>query len=144
VLAGIESVSTEPLSLARFEVGAHTRRVPLEPPPEHVSYVEDTAVEASLSVVPAVAEQIFRRLEVAALGDDRVALRPSHVTLTLRGPQELLEELEPDAVVPFVELDPELSMGTHAYDVRVRGVPEAISAVTISPPSVLALPKGKP
>jgi YbbR domain-containing protein len=144
LLAAMTAVSTETLSLARFELGSHTRRVPLEPLPDHVVYVEDTAVEVGLTVAPAVVEQTFRRLEVAAVGQAGALLRPDRVSVTLRGSQEALEELEADAIVPYVELDPGHVSGMHAYDVQLRGVPEGIAAVTILPPSVLVRPKGKP
>jgi YbbR domain-containing protein len=145
MLSGIKSVSTETLSLARFELGAYKRRVPLEPPPEHVVYVEsNTAAEVTFSISPAVAERTFRRLEVAAVGEGRSELRPDRVSVTLRGPHELLEELEPEALVPYVELDPAHVTGTRSYDVRLRGVPDGIAAPAILPPSVLVRPKGKP
>lgn len=144
LLEDIESVLTEPLSVERVDIGAHTRRVPLKRLPDHLSYVEDTAVAVGLSVTPAVAQEVFKHLEVAVLGEGRFALRPDHVNVTLRGSQQLLSDLEAEALVPYVELDPAHIAGTRAYDVRLRGVPEAISAITISPPSVLAWPKGKP
>lgn len=144
LLDDIDSVMTEPLSLERFDTGEHTRRVPLKRLPDHLVYVEDTAVAVGLTVTPAVSQQTFKRLEVAVLGEGRFGLRPDRVNVTLRGPQQLIEELEPEALVPYIELDPMHLAGTRAYDVRLRGVPEAISAVTISPPSVLAWPKGKP
>lgn len=144
LLASITAVSTETLSLARFELGTHTRRVPLEPLPDHIAYVEDTAVEVGFTVAPAVVEQIFRRLEIAALGQSGALLRPDRVSVTLRGPHEVLEELEAEALVPYVELDPSHVSGTRSYDVQLRGVPEGIAALTILPPSVLVRPKGKP
>jgi YbbR domain-containing protein len=144
VLAGLRSVSTETLSLARFGLGAHKRRVPLEPPPDHVVYLETTAAEVAFSIAPAVAERTFRRLEVATVGEGRSVLRPDRVSVTLRGPHELLDELEPEALVPYVELDPEHFTGTRSYDVQLRGVPDGVAAPTILPPSVLVRPKGKP
>jgi YbbR domain-containing protein len=144
LLAAISAVSTEMLSLARFEQGTHTRRVPLEPLPDHVAYVEDTAVEVGFTVAPAVVEQTFRRLEVAAVGQSGALLRPDRVSITLRGPHEVLDELEAEALVPYVELDPDHASGTRSYDVQLRGVPDGIAALTILPPSVLVRPKGKP
>jgi YbbR domain-containing protein len=144
LLAAIKSVPTETLSLARFELGTHKRRVALDPPPDHVSYIENTAVEVSFSVALAVAEQTFRRLEVAAVGEGGAELRPDRVSVTVRGPHELLDQLDAEALVPYVELDPAHAAGTRAYDVQLRGVPEGIATLTILPPSVLVRPKGKP
>ncbi len=136
--------STEPISLVHLDVGMHLRRVPLEPLPEHIGYLEDTAVEVRLQIAPATAEQNYKRLEVAALGDAKVALRPTHVAVTLRGPEEALEELDSEALVPYVELDPEQSSRTASYDVRLRGVPDGFEVLRIIPSSVIAQVKGKP
>jgi YbbR domain-containing protein len=137
-------VSTEPISLLRLENGMHVRKVPLEPLPEHLTYAEDTAVEVRLQVAPATAEQSFKRLEIAALGDAKVALRPGHVAVTLRGPEELIEELDAEALVPYVEIDPAQSPGNASYDVRLRGVPEGFEVLRIVPSSVIAQVKGVP
>lgn len=140
----ITLVSTEPVSLQRLDTGTHARRVPLEPLPEYISYVEDNAVEVRVQIAPATAEETFKRLEVAVLGGAKVALRPTHASVTLRGPKELLEELDPEALVPYVELDPAQSAGNASYDVRLRGVPEGFEVVRILPPSVIAQAKGHP
>ena len=117
--------------------------MPLEPLPDHVAYVEDTAVEVRLMVEPAMAERTLRRLEVAALGEGNVSLRPDHVEVTLRGPQALIERLDPDVIVPFVALDSMAAPGTHAADVQLRGVPGGVTVVRILPPSTLVWLKGK-
>lgn len=142
-LKSLNTVSTEPVSLVGLGLGEHRRRVPLEPLPEHVAYVEDTAVEVRLQVEPAVAERTLRHLEIAALGEGSVALRPDHVEVTLRGPQALIEALDPDVIVPYVTLDSMAAIGTHAADVQLRGVPAGVTVVRILPPSTLVWLKGK-
>lgn len=140
-LTGLNTVSTEPVSLEGLGIGAHRRRVSLMPLPEHVTYVEDTSVEVKLVVEPIVAERTLKRLEVAAVGDAQVGLRPDHVAVTLRGPRDVLDELEPDLVVPYVELTAETA--TRPYNVKLRGLPAGIEIVQVLPPSVLVWPKGK-
>jgi YbbR domain-containing protein len=142
-LKALNTVSTEPVSLLGLGLGEHRRRVPLEPLPEHVAYVEDTAVEVRVLIEPAMSERTLRRLEVAAIGEGNVALRPNHVEVTLRGPQNLIGELEPDVIVPYVELDPAAAAGTHSADVKLRGVPAGVTVVRILPPSTLVWFKGK-
>jgi YbbR domain-containing protein len=142
-LRTLTTVSTEPVSLVGLGLGEHRRRVPLEPLPDHVAYVEDSAVEVRLIVDPAMAERTLRRLEVAALGEGSVSLRPDHVEVTLRGPQDLIDELEPDVIVPYVALDPTAQPGTHSADVQLRGVPAGVTVVRILPPSTLVWLKGK-
>jgi YbbR domain-containing protein len=143
VLETLNTVSTEPVSLIGLGLGMHTRRVPLEPGPEYVTYVEDTAVEVRLPVRPMLAERTFKRLELASLGDLDVTLRPERVDVTLRGAQDLLHALEADALVPYVEPGPHLGSGTRLYEIKLRGVPDGIEIVRIVPPSSLVRLKGK-
>ncbi len=142
-LADLDTVTTSMVSLDGLGVGTHGRRVPLQPLPEHVVYLEDTAVDVTLGVEPIVAERRFKRLRVEALGEVDVRLRPERVTVSLRGGQEALDELDADALVPYVELDPETEPGTRPIDVLVRGVPDGVEVVEVTPTSVLARVKGK-
>jgi YbbR domain-containing protein len=140
-LAGIHTVSTEPVTLEGLGVGAHRRRVALMPLPEHVTYVEDTSVEVKLVVEPVLAERTIKKLEVAVVGEARVGLRPDHVAVTLRGPKDVLDELDPELIVPYIE--PSLDSGTRAYNVKLRGMPAGLEVLQVLPPSVLVWPKGK-
>jgi YbbR domain-containing protein len=142
-LRSLNTVSTEPVSLVGLGVGSHRRRVPLMPLPEHVTYLEDTAVEVKLVVTPVLSERTFKRLEVGSIGDDRLELRPHQVMVTLRGSRNLLDELEPDAIVPYVEIATAGPAATRPYDIKLRGVPEGVEVVRVLPPSVLGWPKGK-
>jgi YbbR domain-containing protein len=142
-LRGINTVSTEPVFLDGLGIGSHRRRVPLMPLPEHVIYAEDTTVEVTVVVVPVVAERTFKGLEVATVGGERVAARPAHVAVTLRGSRDLLDDLEPELVVPYVEVAPAAAPATRAYEVKLRGIPAGIEIVRVLPPSVLVWSKGK-
>jgi YbbR domain-containing protein len=141
-LASLNTVSTEPVSLVGLGIGNHRRRVPLMPLPDHVKYLEDTAVEVRLTVGPVVTERTFKRLEIATVGDERIGLRPEHVAVTLRGPRDLLDELESELIVPYLE---PVTAGSapRPYDVKLRGVPEGLEVVHVLPPSVLVWSKGK-
>jgi YbbR domain-containing protein len=145
-LEELSTVSTEALSINGVGIGEHTRRVALAPLPKLVTYEGDAYVEVQLDVEPIVAERTLRRLEVAALGAPAAALRPDRVSVTLRGPQDALSELDPEQVVPFIELQSATSTYT-AHDVKLRGVPDTIEVLRVAPSSVLArsaTPKGSP
>jgi YbbR domain-containing protein len=133
----LSTVSTEAVSLSGVGVGQHTRRVSLAPLPKLVTYEGDAYVEVQLDVEPIVAERTLRRLEVAVLGASAAALRPDRVTVTLRGPQEALTDLDPDQVVPYIELANATSTLT-AHDIKLRGVPETLEVLRVTPSSVLA------
>ena len=146
LLEELSTVSTETVSLEGVSVGPHTRRVALAPLPKLVTYEADAFVEVQLEVEPVVAERTLRRLEVAALGASAAALRPDRVNVTLRGPQELLNELDPEQVVPYIELQSATSTLT-PHDIKLRGVPDTIEVLRVAPSSVLArsaVAKGNP
>lgn len=142
-LAAITTVSTEPVSLIDLGLGSHRRRLPLESAPEYVSYVEDSSVEVRLVVRPIVAERAFKRLEIAAVGDAQVALRPERVEVILRGPQDVLAGVEPDGLLPYVEVAPGTSGVTQLREIKLRGVPDGVEVMRILPPSSLVRWKGK-
>ena len=137
VLEELSTVSTESVSLASVSVGQHMRRVALAPLPKLVTYEGDAYVEVQLDVEPIVAERTLKRLEVAVLGASAAALRPDQISVTLRGPQEALAELDPEQVVPYIELSTATSTLT-AHDIKLRGVPETLEVLRVTPSSVLA------
>lgn len=142
-LRTITTVSTEPVSVIDLGLGSHRRRLPLEAAPEYVSYVEDSSVEVRLLVRPVVAERAFKHLEVAALGDAQVELRPQHVDVILRGPEDLLAAVEPDGLLPYVEPGPGTSFATQLREIKLRGVPEGVEVSRVMPPSSLVRWKGR-
>jgi hypothetical protein len=78
-------------------------------------------------------------LEVAVLGAAQATLRPSVVSVTLNGPVRDLAEVEPDQIVPYVDLTTTAPNAPFAsVEVQLRGVPDTAEAVRISPSSVLA------
>jgi YbbR domain-containing protein len=146
-LTELSTISTDVVSLEGMHAGHHTRRVALAPLPKLVSYEGDAHVEVDLDVDAIVAERVLRRLEVAVLGAPTAVLRPGRVTVTLRGPQDRLSELEPEEVVPFIEVSGPGSPTLVVHDVKVRGVPEGLEVVRIAPPNELArvlATKGQP
>lgn len=146
VLEELTTVSTEAISLDGLAVGPHVRRVALAPLPKLVTYEGDAFVEVQLDVEPIVAERVLRRLEVAVLGASAAALRPDRVSVTVRGPQEALNELDPEQIVPYIELE-DATNTLSPHDIKLRGVPDALEVLRVVPSSVLArsaVPKGNP
>ena len=144
VLQTLSTLSTEPVSLTGLIAGRHTRRVPLQPLPQHVTVLEESSVEAVVPVVPVVAERTLRRLEVATVGETVVTVRPEVVSMRLRGPEEALDEIDPRAIVPYIDASLAPASGTGAVDVQVRGLPAGVEVAEIIPASVLVGLKGKP
>jgi hypothetical protein len=144
VLQTLSTLSTEPVSITGLEAGQHKRRVPLQPLPQHVTVLEDSSVEATVPIVPVVAERTLRRLEVATVGEMVVTVRPEVVSMRLRGPEDALDEIDPRAIVPYIDASLAPPSGTRAIDVQVRGLPAGVEVAEIIPASVLVGTKGKP
>ncbi len=137
-LASISEVHTDLVVLDGLALGTHERRVPLEPLPDHVSYIEDVAVTVQIEVAPELAERTLRRLEVAAVGEGNVVLRPPRVAVTLRGPAHLLPDLDPETLVPYVEVG-EITPkdGAQPRKVQLRTVLQGLELVEVVPREVL-------
>ncbi len=134
----ISEVETDALMLDGLDVGQHNRRIPLERPPGHVTYLEEFEVQVRIDVTPEIAERSLARLEVAALGNGEFAVRPPVVDVLLRGPARVLAGLAPEHVVPYVDLqEMGAAAGNQAFKVEVRGLPESVAAVRVTPSEVL-------
>lgn len=145
VLAQMTTVSTDEVSLIGIGAGKQTRRVDLQPLPRFVTYVEGSSVEVVVAVEPVVAERKLRRLAVAVVGQGGpVSLRPDEVTVRVQGAEDVLEDVDPRAIVPFVDLASGEASGTHPLPVQVRGLPVGVDVAEIVPESILVTPKGKP
>jgi hypothetical protein len=142
-LADLDTVSTDPVSLLGLGLGNHRRRVSLMALPDHVTYVEDTSVEVKLTVVPVLAQRTVKRVPIVVMGEGHAGLRPDRVEVTLRGPRQVLDELDADLLAPYVELGSGAGSPASSADVKLRGIPEGVEVVRVLPPSVLVWPKGK-
>ncbi|MFI5306746.1 MAG: YbbR-like domain-containing protein [Polyangiales bacterium] len=142
-LESLDTVSTDPVTLLNLRPGNHRRRVSLMALPEHVTYVEDTSVEVKLTVVPRLAERSFKRIPIAVAGDARMLPRPDHAEVTLRGPRQVLDEIEPDLIVPYVDAPVGSTEPGSTVEVSLRGVPDGVEIVRVLPASVLLWSKVK-
>jgi YbbR domain-containing protein len=137
-IKSITNINTSLIVLDGMEPGKHERRVPLEPLPNNVTAVEDSAVKVELEIAAEVAERTLVRLEIAAVGESNVVFRPSRVAVTLRGPRHILQDIDPEQLVPYVEIPvANATLGATPQRVKLRGVPEDVEVVRISPSDVL-------
>lgn len=145
IVRDLGETETEAISVEGLGPGTHTRRVPLRPLPEHVSYVDEVAVEVRMQVDPIVSERTLRGLDVAIVGEGPAVPRPGRVAVTLRGPTDELEALTEADLVPYVELDVSRGVGrTRQEKVKLRGVPEGVEPIEITPDVVLVDRTGAP
>ncbi len=134
---------TEPLSLADLGPGTHRRRVPLLALPENVSVNEGAEINVEVTIETKKEQRRLRHLEIAALGTNAlVTMRPTHVDVLLAAPQNMLEELNPEHLVPVADLaGMDLTAGTVSVPVSIRGLPEGARIVRTEPSEVLVRAK---
>ncbi len=120
-----------------------SRQLRLEDLPQFVEFRDQPL--SSVGAVVAVTPEVRRRrahLTVEPLNapSGRARLRPSRVSVTLMGPSQAIDELDPERVIPFVDLS---AIGSAAADVavQIRGVPEGVEVAGIDPTHVLAIPR---
>ena len=137
-LESISSVYTDLISLDGLGQGKHVQRVPLEPLPDFVTYETGKTVVVQMEIIPDVGKRKLPRLEISALGGAEATFRPGRVTVTLRGPLYLLDEIDPETIVPYVDISG-LTAGGRAqtHEVMVRGVLDPVEVVRIHPADVL-------
>jgi hypothetical protein len=135
----LREVPTEPIPLGALGVGVQRRRVALQSLPTHVSTAGNTEVWVELVLEPRNDKRRLRRLPVAALGlGQPVLIRPEHVDVVVSGPERTLEELDPEHVVPVIELnDVALGGGVVSVLVKLRGIDSSLHVLRIEPSEVL-------
>jgi hypothetical protein len=127
----LRDLVTEPISVSELGPGSHRRRVPLLALPESITVLEGREVTVEFTIDTRKEQRRLRRLEVAAI-------RPDHVDLILAAPERDLGEIDPDHLVPVVELaDIELATGVVSVPVKVRGLPEGVRMLRAEPAEVL-------
>jgi YbbR domain-containing protein len=139
----LKDLVTEPISVAELGPGTHRRRVPLLPLPESITVAEETEITVELTIETRKEQKRLRRLEVAAVGvPDAVILRPDHVDVLVAAPERTLDALDPEHIVPVVELSgAKFTGGAVSVPVTVRGLPDGVRVVRTDPPEVLVRSK---
>lgn len=136
----VVEVFTDEIPTEGLGKGVHERRVQLQPLTSgHVKYKDDPNVDVKLEITAEQGERVLRHLELAVLGAAAATLRPNVVSVTLNGPVRELGDIEPDQIVPYVDLSTLVPNAPFAsLEVKLRGVPEGSEVTRISPPAVLA------
>jgi YbbR domain-containing protein len=130
---------TEPISVTGLSEGAHRRRVPLLPMPKHVIAHSANDVNVEVILEAKRAQRRLRRLPVSPVGvGGTVSVRPIHVDVVVAAPERMLDELDPEHVVPVIELaGVNLSAGVISVPVTLRGMPEGVRVLRVEPSEVL-------
>ena len=140
---GLSAVRTEAIDVTGLEAGQHTRRVALEPPRSRVHYVGATSVRVAITVERDLTERRLDHLEVTVVGVQRMTLRPSAVSIRVRGLAAPVNAIDPAAIVPTVDVTEEMVNRREAIRLPVRAghLPDGVELVAIEPPEVVATPR---
>jgi hypothetical protein len=137
----LRDLATEPIAIADLGPGTHRRRVPLLPLPESITVSRAEEITVEFTIETRREQRRLRRLYVAALGvNGPVLLRPEHVDVIVAAPEKVLEELDPEHVVPIVDLsgaNPAAGGAAVSAPVKVRGLPDNARLVRTEPAEVL-------
>ncbi|MEM9074150.1 MAG: CdaR family protein [Myxococcota bacterium] len=134
-LEPLRVVRTEPLELTSIGVGAHTRRVPLEPLCEHCRILDEEPIEVRFEVMRDLAERAFPGLSVVIEGGESRQTEPAMVSVSVRGLPSEIDLIDPAQVQAVIDLGG-LDAGPALVPVAVRGVPPGVEVTAVEPANV--------
>ena len=135
----LQELPTELISLGELSAGTHRLHVPFLSLPRQVSIVGASEATVELTLELRSEQRRLRRLTVAALGVSGAAqIRPTHVDVIVAAPEQTLAELDPEHVVPVVEVPADApQLQSLSLPVTMRGIDEKVRVVRIEPSEVL-------
>jgi YbbR domain-containing protein len=139
----LRELPTEPISLTDLGLGSHRRHVSIAPLPKHVTTADSIDVVVEFAVEARKEQRRLRKLPVAVLGTSAaVVVRPQNVDVIVLGAERALSELDPEHVVPAIELsDVVPTAAATSVPVKVRGLDESLRVLKVDPPEVLVRAK---
>lgn len=102
VVSTIQFARAEPFDVSGLMAGKHTRRLRLDPPPEGVTY-DQNSVSATVEIARKLKEAKFENIKVEVLGVPAATVSPSTVKILIKGPQDLIDQVSATDIVPRVE-----------------------------------------
>lgn len=100
----IQSVRVAPFDITGLSTGVYQRQLALDPPPARTTYVDRANAEVTVEIRRRMTSANFSRLPVEVVGALDARTTPERVDVTVKGPPEVIRGLQPELVVPRVEL----------------------------------------
>ena len=139
VVNSMRSVRSTEINVAELEQGVVQSEVSLVAAPANTSFEAQTVL-VTLRVQQRMTERVLSPLRVDAEGVVPRALRPRAVAARIRGPEALVDALNPASVLAIVNLTgAETKKGAQLVPVELRGLPDGIEVLEIEPDSVTVL-----
>lgn len=139
VVNSMRSVRSMEIDVSELQEGIVRREIPLVGPPANTSF-ETQMVLVTLRVQPKMSERVLYPLRVDAEGVVPRALRPRTVTARIRGPEAIVQQLNPASVLAIVHPgDAPATKGSVVVPVELRGLPDGIEVLELQPATVTVL-----
>ena len=139
VVNSMRNVRSMKIDVSELGEGIVQRELPLVGAPANTSFLTPTVL-VTLRVQAKMGERVLPSLRVNAEGAVPRAIRPRVVALKIRGPELVVDALNPESVWAAVDLTntPE-HKGSVAMPVQIRGLPDKVDVLDIDPPMVTVL-----
>jgi YbbR domain-containing protein len=139
VVNSMRTVRTMELDVTELEDGVVRREVPLVGAPANTTFADQTVL-VTLRVQPKMKERVLSPLRVDAEGVVPRALRPRAITARIRGPEAIVDQLNPASVLAIVNLsDVPLNKGALTVPVELRGLPDEVEVLDLEPALITVL-----
>ncbi|MBW1905069.1 MAG: hypothetical protein JRD92_11980 [Deltaproteobacteria bacterium] len=139
VVNSMRTIRSMEVDVSGLEAGVVQREVQLVGAPANTTFEAQTAL-VTLRVQSKMKERVLSPLRVDAEGVVPRALRPRAITARIRGPEAIVDQLNPASVLAIVNLsDAPANKGALAVPVELRGLPDEVEVVEIAPATVTVL-----
>lgn len=139
VVNSMRAVRSMEVDVSELQEGIVRREIPLVGSPANTSFEAQTVL-VTLRVQPKMKERMLSPLRVDAEGAVPRAMRPRTVTARIRGPEAIIDGLNPASVLAIVNLaDTPINKGAVAVSVELRGLPDRIDVIELKPATITVL-----
>jgi len=136
VVNSMRTVRAMEMDVSALGIGVIQREIPLVGAPANTTF-EAPSVLVTLRVQSKMVERVLSPLRIDAEGAVPRSLRPRAVTARIRGPQSVVDELNPASVLAIInlsELEPQ--QGNIRVPVELRGLPAGVEVIEVEPGEV--------
>jgi YbbR domain-containing protein len=140
IVNSMRTVRSMEIDVSELREGVVQRELPLVGTPVNTTFVTPTVV-VTLRVQAKMGERVFPSLRVNPEGGMPRAIRPRVVALRVRGPEIVVDALDPASVQASVDVTriPD-HRGSISLPVQIRGLPDKVDVLDVDPPMVNVLP----
>ncbi len=139
VVNSMRTVRSMEVDVTELDEGVVQREIPLVGAPANTTF-ETQTVLVTLRVQPKLKERVLSPLRVDAEGVVPRALRPRAVTARIRGPEALVDALNPASVLAIANFGGSTAnKGQAVVPIELRGLPDGVEVLAIEPAAVTVL-----